>query len=339
MAPKKTITINGRMYDAATGLPVKNAPQPQSTPSASKAEPKPAARPVKAPAATRSQTAAGAVHSSVQRSQTLHRRAAKKPQAPHKPIVNRPAAGRHMDIAKSSHVAKFAPHPVTKPAATKVKPTVDRPAQVHPTARRALERSAAKKAAVSAPVRATPATPKEVKEAAIEKALATPKPASKKTTKAKKSPWVRRTIIAGAGLLVIAAALFAVYKFVPSISVSFASAQAGISASYPEFTPDGFSLHQPVTYSDGKVDLKFKSNSNDDYYTIAQTRSSWDSSAVLDNVVEPAAGANYITTKERGLTIYTYNKSAAWVNGGILYEIVSNAPLSGDQIRRIATSL
>ena len=91
--------------------------------------------------------------------------------------------------------------------------------------------------------------------------------------------------------------------------MSFASAQAGISASYPEFTPDGFSLHQPVTYSDGKVDLKFKSNSNDDYYTIAQTRSSWDSSAVLDNVVEPAAGANYITTKERGLTIYTYNKT------------------------------
>ena len=121
--------------------------------------------------------------------------------------------------------------------------------------------------------------------------------------------------------------------------MSIAAAQAGIEASYPEYTPDGFSLSQPVTYSEGEVDLKFTSNSNDHYYTVSQARSSWDSSAVLDKVITPAAGANYVTTKERGLTIYTYDMSAAWVNGGILYQIDSNAPLSGDQIRRIATSL
>jgi len=51
------------------------------------------------------------------------------------------------------------------------------------------------------------------------------------------------------------------------------------------------------------------------------------------------AGANYVTTKERGLTIYTYDSTAVWVSGGILYRIDSKAPLSGDQIRHIATSL
>ena len=94
-----------------------------------------------------------------------------------------------------------------------------------------------------------------------------------------------------------------------------------------------------MTFSDGQVTLKFASNSNDNYYTVDQVRSSWDSSAVLDNVVTPEAGANYVTTKERGLTIYTFESSAAWVNGGILYQIDSKAPLTGDQIRRIATSL
>ena len=94
-----------------------------------------------------------------------------------------------------------------------------------------------------------------------------------------------------------------------------------------------------MTYSDGEVNLTFKSNSNDSAYAINQKRSSWDSSAVLDNVVTPAVGENYTTTKERGLTIYTYEKGAAWANAGILYTITGNASLSGDQIRRIATSL
>jgi hypothetical protein len=131
------------------------------------------------------------------------------------------------------------------------------------------------------------------------------------------------------------------YVNIPSLSVGFASAQAGIKATYPEYRPDGYKLHQPVTYKDGEVTLEFKSTTTDKGYTIVQTRSSWDSSAVLDNVVRKATGDNYITTQERGLTIYSYNESsnAVWVNGGILYTITSTAPLSGEQIRHIATSL
>jgi hypothetical protein len=60
---------------------------------------------------------------------------------------------------------------------------------------------------------------------------------------------------------------------------------------------------------------------------------------VLDNYVKEKAGDNYITYNERGLTIYTYNSNAAWVNNGVLYTIDGDAPLSSDQIRRIATSL
>jgi len=342
MAPHKTVTINGRAYDAVTGLPIESisVTAPDKTPI--KKKPAPAA-PVKkvVPATSRGTANSEGIHSTVQRSQTLHRRATKKPEVPNKPILKRAAPGRHMDIAKSANVARFAKHPtVEAPAPATVaapKPAAkpDKPARVHPLAQRAMNRTAAKKA-VATP--AKPVTAKQVKDAEITKALAAPKPKAKKQSKAPRKG-LRRLIIIGSIALIVIVALYAAWRLVPNISVGIAAAQAGIEASYPEYTPDGYSLSQPVTFSDGEVDLKFTSNSNANYYTISQARSSWDSSAVLDNVVTPAAGANYVTTKERGLTIYTWDTNAAWVNGGILYQIDSKAPLSGDQIRRIATSL
>jgi hypothetical protein len=342
MATNKTITINGRAYDAVTGLPISSRVYDQvsrvSTPaktakSEAQAEEKKASPAVKRDAAT----AAAEVHSTTQRSQTLLRRSSKKPAAPAK----RPTTGRHMDMARSTKVSRFAPDPVVQPktvptaktAAAKVdKP--DKAAQVHPVAEKAAARVAATK-----PVASKPATSKEVKDTAIANALATPK-----ATPAKKKRGLtilqRRLLIIGTVLLLIGLTLGGIYRYVPSVSVGIASSQAGVDAHYPEYTPDGFSLDHPVTYSDGEVVLKFKSNSNHNNYTITQTRSSWDSTAVLDNVVRKEAGENYITTKERGLTVYSYGNNASWVNGGVLYAISSNnAPLSGEQIRHIATSL
>lgn len=326
MATNKIVTINGRAYDAVTGLPVAE-PKKDATPkpAAPKAAPKPAAKAVQP-------SKAAAVHTPAQRSKTLHRRATKKP-----------TTGRMMDIAPAGKPQRFAPHPAPKPAP---KPAVAAPApkrvvqrdtplraaQVHPAAARAIERTTTKK-----PV-SKPATAKEVKDAAIAKALATPKPKKAKKSIAR-SPWVKRGIIIGSIIVLLGLALFLIYRFVPTVTVGIASAQAGVQASYPEYVPDGYHLSHPVTYRDGEVRLDFASNSNDTSYSITQTNSSWDSSAVLDKVVRPSAGENYVVTRERGLTLYSYDNSAAWVNGGILYVIESKAPLSGEQIRRIATSL
>ena len=345
MPTNKTITINGRVYDAATGLPINKATYDVSrvsTPAAKKAEkvePKEEKKPT--PQVERAvPTAATEVHSTTQRSKTLVRRATKKPEK----AAKRPTTGRHMDMARSKNITKFAPHPVVQNLAPKtitgpvVKPSPqakpDRAPQVHPVAAKAVARSAAKKPTVSKPT-----TTKEVKNSAIAAAMATPKAKPAKKSK-KHNKWVRRIITVGSIVLALGLVLYGIYHFVPSVSVGIASAQAGVKATYPEYVPDGYSLNHPVTYSDGEVALKFKSNSNDNSYVITQTRSSWDSSAVLDNVVRPAAGEDYTTTKERGLTVYSYKNNAAWVNGGVLYVISSdNAPLSGEQIRHIATSL
>ncbi len=338
MASAKTITINGREYDAVTGLPVegskKTAPQP---PSALKAKETKSAT-------VRNQTAAGSVHGTVQRSTTLARRATKKPAASHKHSILRPKTGRHMDIAQSSKITKFAPNPVIKPktaSASPVKPTAhtvvkDKPAQVHPSAQRAIAKATAKKQATL--IAAQPKTSKQVKDAAIEKALATPKAVESKKGESK-TKWKKRILALVIILVVLLGSLYLVYRFIPGVSVGLAASSAGISARYPDYIPDGFSFSQPVSYSDGEVNLTFASNSNNSSYAISQKRNSWDSSAVLDKIVKPLVGDSYTTTKERGLTIYTYNRGAAWTNGGILYVISGNATLSSDQIRHIATSL
>lgn len=338
MASAKTITINGREYDAVTGLPVegtqKAAPKASSTPKSKETK----------SATSRNQTAAGSVHSTVQRSTTLARRAAKKPATAHKTNILRPKTGRHMDIAQSSKITKFAPNPVIKPktaSASPVKPGVpavvkDKPAQVHPAAQRAIAKATTKKQA--AIVAAKPQTSKQVKDAAIEKALATPKATQVKKGESK-TKWKKRILAIAIILAVIIGSLYLVYRFIPSVSVGIAASSAGISARYPDYIPDGFAFSQPVSYSDGEVTLKFASNSNDTSYAISQKRNSWDSSAVLDKIVKPLVGDSYTTTKERGLTIYTYSRGAAWTNGGILYIISGNATLSSDQIRHIATSL
>lgn len=312
MQANKTVTINGRMYDAVTGLPIEKKPAG-----------KPAATAPKT--AQRSGTGASAVHSTTQRSQTLHRRAAKK-----STIAKRPQPGRHMDISRSAKVTRFAAHPVAAKPKAADKPDVK--PKTHPAVARATARVEAKKAAHA------PKTSKQVKDAAISAALSAPtmKPVKQKRVNWR---WSRRFTIITALFMVLIFGALLTYFNLPLLSVSFASTQAGIEAKYPEYLPDGFHLDQPVTFKDGEVTLTFASNSGAGEYSIRQSRSSWDSTAVLNNVVQKAAGDNYITTQERGLKIFTFDGNAAWVNGGILYEIDSSAPLSGEQIRRIATSL
>ncbi|MEO6110067.1 MAG: hypothetical protein ABIP50_03605 [Candidatus Saccharimonadales bacterium] len=315
MQANKTVTINGRMYDAVTGLPVETkASKPVVKTPMTKAQAKRA-----------SQVPSASVHAAPQRSQTLLRRATKKPGVP-----KRPKPGVHMDISRSAKVSRFAPHPVAV-TIKKADDASDIMPKTHPLAQRAMKK--AQKATAPA------LSSKQVKDIAISAAIAKT-PMNRESKEVKTGfRFSRRFAIISACFIVLILAAALTYFNIPSLSVGFASSQAGINATYPEYQPDGFHLKQPVTFSDGEVTLKFASNSNDNGYTITQTRSSWDSSAVLDNVVRKKAGDNYVTTQERGLTIYSFDSTAVWVNGGLLYKIVSNAPLSGEQIRHIATSL
>jgi hypothetical protein len=89
----------------------------------------------------------------------------------------------------------------------------------------------------------------------------------------------------------------------------------------------------------GLVTLSFNSPSATETLKIAQAKTDWDSSSLLDNFIIKNTD-DYTTVQGQGLTIYLWgNNQAAWVNHGVRYSIEGAARLSREQILKIAYSL
>ena len=198
--------------------------------------------------------------------------------------------------------------------------------------------------------RVSPYSAKELKERAIQKALASASSTAsmeepmKNKAKSKKTGGMHfgfgRVILA---LSCAAAAVFAIAYFVninmPDISLKVAAMQTGINASYPSYVPRDY-IVSSITSEEGKVLVVFKNTKSNTEFTLVEEVSSWDSNALLTNYVKDAFDDNYSTIREQGLTIYVDGSDAAWVNGGIVYKIkAENGVLTNKQIRSIATSL
>lgn len=124
----------------------------------------------------------------------------------------------------------------------------------------------------------------------------------------------------------------------PDISVKVAAMQTGIEASYPAYIPRDFSLND-VSSEEGKISISFKGPDRA-AFVLSEEKSSWDSTTLLRNYVEPTWNTNYITTHEQGITIYISGSNAAWVNGGVLYKInTTSGSLTKKQLRNIVTSM
>jgi hypothetical protein len=127
---------------------------------------------------------------------------------------------------------------------------------------------------------------------------------------------------------------------VPVIAVRVASAKAHIHAQLPGYTPSGFSFSGPVSYSDGKVRISFKSNdSSNRQFTISQSDSKMSSKSLQDQVVPQNTQVQ--TSIVNGTTVYIFGQGndAAWVNNGIQYIVKDSASLNSDQLLKIASSL
>lgn len=243
---------------------------------------------------------------------------------------------RVMDIARSKSISHFAVH--KKSSAKNISDvnnsnkSIDIGPIRHPLAAKIQK-------TLKQDVKKTPEnkTAKEIKEAAIKDAMAKQSTINR-TTQMKINPKQRLAVLIIVGILLIAGISYGAYLYFPSLSVRIASAQAGINAKYPEYKPDGYKIDGPVSYSDKEVIINFKANAGENQYSIKQTKSSWDSSALREKV-EKESNGNFNTTSINGLTIYTHNQTSMWVSGGILFTIVGDADLLSDQIHRIAVSL
>lgn len=319
------VNIGGQEYDLKTGLPVSSNHSSKVSVSHKSSSPR-----AKSPAVS--------LHSKPQRSVTLRRQSLKKPVPARHAIVGH--TPKHMDIARPQkstqhpQVRRFAPHPAgaLQPKAKPAPRSMDVGPIPHPHVTKAHERSAAKAMPLARSLTAS-----EIKNDAIKRAVE--KTHKRPSLRGKLRPRQRAAAVLSATFAVVLLSAYVTYLNMPSLSVRVAAVQAGIDANYPEYRPDGYSLNGPVIYSNGEVGMNFKANGSNLAFKINQSKSSWDSTALLDNYITPKAGGNYVRYTERGLTIYTYGTNAAWVNGGILYTIEGDAPLSSTQIRHIATSL
>lgn len=238
-----------------------------------------------------------------------------------------------MDIAKSPTIKKFSGSKATDPAK---QASTDLAPPKHPHELKANQKMNQKKQATT-PIKHTPA--KEVKEAEIKKALnsaTTPKkPKRTRTFSAKRKKATRITLITASLITVVAVIL---WINLPAIWIKVAASQAGVEASFPHYRPDGYSLRLPIETKDNQVKMTFASNQNDTTFTLVQEKSQMDSQAVR-SMVEDLSDGQFLTVEDSGLTIFTFNGNAAWVNHGVLYSVAGDASLTRDTIASIAKSL
>ena len=284
---------------------------------------------------------ARSTHRKVKHSTTLNRK-----------YVKRPSKSQSSDmvipVRRSSKISKFTSAVNKSTASEEQAPVVVERHPMQGVANAKMQM----RAKSTVPMPTNKLTAKELKDQAIKKALAD----AAKSTKDDQNGKMTKTIQAekpvkvhfGFGRVMLAlscaaVAVFAIVYFVnlnmPDISLRVAAMQTGIEASYPSYVPRDFSLTD-ITSENGKITLNFKNHTTDDSFSLIEEQSSWDSNALLTNYVKDNYSSDYATVREQGLTIYINGGNASWVNGGVVYKIITNSgSLTKKQICSIAVSL
>ena len=343
MRGKNTIIINGKLYDAVSGLPLGAPDKHPATVASIASAPKanrtfsdigPGAILHRASAQARPTAPSKTVHRNVQKSTTLRRDVLRKPTptAAHVGTLRKKPAAGH--VARSTMISRFAAHP--QPIAKST--PVAAPVKAAPVVSSHVAKA---HSLVAKPQPAQPVTlsSRALKEKMIAEKLAETdaKQAEPKKSFFKRQPRVVTIVTACFALVVLGG--YMTYLNMPNLSVRVAAAQAGVAAKFPDYRPDGYRFNGPIAYTNGEVSIRFQANGGNAGYTLREQTSSWDSQAVYDNLVAKKSDGSHITNSQNGLTVYTYKNNAAWVNGGILYTIEGDAPLSNEQLLKIAGSM
>ena len=137
----------------------------------------------------------------------------------------------------------------------------------------------------------------------------------------------------------VAALVAFVHFSIPDLSVRVAAIQTGIDAAYPTFVPRNYTLSNVTSDKEGVVVMTFTGPEGASF-TLSEEKSTWDSTALLNNYVKKNYPNDFATLREQGITIYVRGEKASWVSGGLLYKIDATGKyLTKEQIRNIATSL
>lgn len=347
MAKANTIELNGKVYDARTGRPI-GSDEKKIIKNAVKKRPKQQSVGVvdgfQAPrkrtgtnAATASKKASkrssmNSIKRRPKQSTTLYRGVLKKPLAASMPAKN-----------STPKVQSTALKAAKNPALERAKkipqnPLVSRFGNVAQT----VEKKSAAKTSVTTPEKTKSPEP-TTKATPLHETLKRTTPAPSKKSKGAKKQARKKSKVVGIGSAVLAGCLLAAYVAylnVPSVSMRVAAHRAGFDATLPTYRPTGYSFRGPIQHHPGQVTIHFQGSDAEKSFSLAQQKTSWDSTALLENYVAEHT-TQYVTYQDRGLTIYIFDGSnAAWVSGGKMYTIdTENAQLDTDQILKLATSM
>lgn len=281
-----------------------------------------------------------------QHSKTLLRRHAPKPKFDVKPVVKRVRTPAELAPKQTAQIAH-------KRSVYSIDPIRERRA-ITTTKHRAVQHFKPMPIhSVSAQVAVLPVEIEPFPVAAAQQAIALPakhhndiftKAIANATSHEQPAPKVRRSrkrklahALAVVGVLFVVGG-FVGYLNLDGIQMRLASMQAGFSASLPGYAPTGYTLNGGVERNGDAIALNFRSG--DQSYRITQQPSNWNSETLLDNTL--GWSTEFQTVQKNGQTIYIFSEGdirAAWVNGGVRYEIAGNAHLSEYDIISIATSL
>lgn len=359
MKANNVIEINGKLYDAQSGKPI---PSKQESKVVSPPSQKSTGHSIDgvAPRSKRSSNtshahrpkaaAARPTHKArlhAKRSTTLNRRAVKPPQI-HAPSIpaNHDGTNKKLESTPSSTALKHADSIRIKraqsvhksPAISKFSAPLTADQKPHTTKAPLTEHLTRSHEQFSGSKAQTDGTKKDHVVSKV--ATAAVKTQTIHSSGAHKKHGRHITKYATGILAALVLAGYVAYLNVPGISMKIAAHQAGFAATMPSYKPAGYSLSGPIASSPGQVRLSFASNTDDRNFNLTQQPTTWDSTALLENVIVKKS-QNYLTYQDRGLTIYIYDgSSAAWVNNGKLYQVEgNNSNLDTDQLLKLATSV
>lgn len=130
---------------------------------------------------------------------------------------------------------------------------------------------------------------------------------------------------------------FYTYQQMPAMAMKIAASKAGVAAKLPGFHPNGYALDGAVTYAPGQVTFDFRARDNRSY-RVTQTQSELNSQA-LASVLGASTNESSSTYQVAGRTVYISDNTATWVDNGIWFKVEGRSALSTDQLLKIAASL
>jgi hypothetical protein len=284
-----------------------------------------------------------------ERSQTLMRHVVKKPAATMKPAIKtvspselqaRPAHQIAKQLEKKVAVSNVNPVRLSHAAHTAKSQHIQRFKQPHyveqPHAIAPPKSAAPKQQAIyELPIAPKPRPSADIFEAALARATSHTQPTPRRGRHGRANRKLVSALAGALAFLVIGG--FVAYLNMPALELRVASARAGFHASMPAYSPTGYALADGVESSKGKVVLSYRSG--DSSYKVTQMASNWNSQTLLDHYTE-THGAPEQTIQSQGRIIYLYDDTrAAWVNGGVRFEISGNASLTSRDLVSLATSL